>query len=159
MLAPDQPSEELAPGLFLHRAALAVTHELQVSGLEPNQRVRSRLAQFWFGDDPTIHYELWIRERQQQIELGLHFEATPALNRELLRRFDRRLLEIQSALGRSVWLEEWDRGWARLYETQPLLPLNLARAASVGARMREIVEVVQPILEFALQERAPAAPR
>ena len=24
---------------------------------------------------PTVHYEVWLRRRQKQVELGLHFEG------------------------------------------------------------------------------------
>jgi len=57
------------------------------------------------------------------------------------------LLEIQEALGDSIWLEDWDRGWTRIYETQPLYPLDDARIMAVALRLVEIMDYLQPLLE------------
>jgi len=83
----------------------------------------------------------------QQLELGLHFEAVQRENKRLLKAFGPHLLEIQQELGDSIWLEEWDRGWTRIYETQRLFPLDDERILAVTARMCEIIDCLQPILE------------
>jgi len=116
-------------------------------GIEPHTEVRSRLAKFWWGEDKAIHYELAIHERLLQLELGLHFEASAQTNRQLLEALGPHLLEIQQELGESIWLEEWDRGWTRIYETQQLLPLDDERIMSVTARLCELVDFLQPLLE------------
>ncbi len=82
-----------------------------------------------------------------QLELGLHFEATAQRNEEMYRRFNRHILEIQHQLGETIWVEEWDRGWTRIYETQPLYPLDEARVYSIAGRLCEIIDCLQPILE------------
>jgi hypothetical protein len=129
----------------------AVAHEVRAyyasSGREPKTEVRSRLAKFWWGRDQAIHYELALHERYMQLELGLHFEASPETNRRLFDAFGPHLLEIQDQLGDSVWLEEWDRGWTRIYETHALMPLDDERTFSVAARLCELMDCLQPLLE------------
>lgn len=113
---------------------------------------RSRLVKFWFGPDNSVHYEVSIHERAAQLEIGLHFEASPERNRSIYKELDRCILEIQSQLGSTVWLEEWDRGWARLYETQHLWPLDDARANEVAERLCDFIRVVQPVYEQILDK-------
>lgn len=120
------------------------------SASEFHSYARSRIAQFWFGPDNPIHYEVALHERTGRLELGLHFEADPALNRALYAFFDKCLLEIQAELGPHFWLEDWDRGWARLYETYPLWPLSTERVETISLRLRKIISVLQPILQEAL---------
>src|SRR5512140_520829 len=98
-------------------------------------QARGRLAQFWYGTNRTIHYEVWLHERTAQLEIGLHLEASPETNQALYREFDKHLVEIQAELGPAFWLEDWDHGWVRLYETQPLRPLDLDRVEDVAARV------------------------
>lgn len=116
-------------------------------GGELHSHIRTRLAQFWWGAESAVHYEIAAHERTLQLELGLHFEASAARNRALYGAFGRHLLEIQAQLGDSIWLEEWDRGWARLYETQSLLPMDDARVYAVAGRLCEIMECLQPVIE------------
>lgn len=138
----------LLPGPFMHHlpealrprlpAAFGPQHPLHV-------KPRGRLLQFWYGPDATIHYEIWMHERTQQLELGLHCEADAALNARIKRELSFYMFEIKHALGNDVELEEWDRGWTRLYETQPLHPLDEARLAELGERTGLFVGTVQPI--------------
>ncbi len=137
----------IRPSAFLAVVAKAVKDGLNVQGSGFQYQVRSRLAKFWFGSDGSIHYELWLHERTSQLELGLHCEATTARNQAIYRHLDRSLVEIQARLGNSIWLEEWDHGWVRLYETQPLWPLDAARVNEVASRLAEVIAVVQPIYE------------
>jgi hypothetical protein len=116
---------------------------------------RSRLAKFWFNPPDTIHYELWLHERRNLIELGLHFEADAALNSQLLSYFSGCLLEIQEELGDSVWVEAWDKGWARLYEVRPMLPLDEERVADTAARMCDLIQVLQPYLDRFFTDESP----
>jgi hypothetical protein len=137
----------IQPSTFIASVARELTHHYASLGREPRAHVRSRLAQFWWGTSPSVHFEIWIHERNLQVELGLHFEAGASRNRELYVAFSRYLLEIQQELGDSIWLEEWDRGWTRIYETQPLFPMDEARVYSVAGRFCEIIDCLQPILE------------
>ena len=140
-------NKSLHPGAFLRAV------ESEVRGRYPDDthrlstHLRSRLAQFWFGADRRIHYEVWVHERTTQVEIGLHFESTAARNRQLYRRFDAELLSIRAVLGDSIWVEEWDRGWSRIYETQPLWPLDSARVITTSDRLAEMITTFQPILD------------
>ncbi len=141
------PGSNLKPSAFTHEVAAEVTR-LMAKGEAPlKSEARSRLAKFWYGSDASIHYELALHESASQLEIGLHAESTPDRNRAFYTAFDRCMMEIQRELGPQMWLEEWDRGWARLYETEPLWPLDTVRALSVAERLVEVISVIQPIYE------------
>jgi hypothetical protein len=144
---PRMPGSSLMPTPFVRAVAQEVVRQVAKPGPQLNTEVRSRLAKFWYGDDAAIHYELSLHENTSQLEVGLHAEASAERNRAIYNALDRCLVEIQKELGTSVWLEEWDRGWIRLYETQPLWPLDVPRASEVAARLHEIIAVVQPMYE------------
>jgi hypothetical protein len=135
------------PASFVAAVASEVKAYYASAGREPRTEVRSRLAKFWWGRSQTIHYELAVHEKTLQLELGLHFEASAEINRQMFQAFGPHLLEIQEELGDSVWLEEWDRGWTRIYETEPLLPIDDERIMSVASRLCQIIDCLQPILE------------
>lgn len=139
----------LRPPAFLQVVTLKVEEHFRVLMLALNSHTRSRLAKFWLGSDPSIHYELALHERTSQLEIGLHLESAPDTNRALYRHLDRCMLEIQAQLGQSFWLEDWDRGWVRLYETQPLWPLDQSRADEVASRICQVISTLQPIYEAA----------
>jgi hypothetical protein len=135
----------LRPSPFLHAVVRQVQAQLRADDF--HCFARSRLAKFWFGPDDSVHYELWLHERTSQLEIGLHLESSPAINRAIFKRLDNCLIEIQSELGPSFWLEEWDKGWARLYETQPLWPLDESRVSEVSNRICQAIRTIQPIYE------------
>ena len=143
----DPVNQSFRPGIFLREVESAVLTRVGNDHSPLKSNLRSRLVQFWFGVDRTIHYEVWIHERTAQIELGLHFEASAKRNRQMYERFERELLAIHAVLGSSIWLEEWDRGWSRIYETQPLWPLDSARVVTVADRLVEMIATFQPILD------------
>gem|GEM_PF-636697 len=142
-----QVNSSLRPSAFIQAVVREVEKEPGSQSSDFHSHARSRLAKFWFGHDDSIHYEIWLHERTSQLEIGLHLESSPAVNRAIFKRLDSCLLEIQSELGQSFWLEEWDRGWARLYETQPLWPLDESRVDEVASRLRQVIGVIQPIYE------------
>ena len=76
-------------------------------------------AKAWFGN-PDLHYEIWVRGRLRVVELGLHFEADDLTNARLLAAFRARARDVKRGLGTDARIEEWDRGWARVWE-----PLSL----------------------------------
>jgi hypothetical protein len=137
----------LQPPTFISSVAREIKQYYAAQGREPHVRANSRLAQFWWGDVSSIHYELWIHDRTLQLELGLHFESSAATNQRILQAFSPHLLEIQDELGDSIWLEDWDKGWTRIYETQPLYPMDEARVIAVAGRLCEIMDCLQPMLE------------
>jgi hypothetical protein len=137
----------IQPASFIAAVAREVKEHYAAEGREPHGHARSRLAQFWWGPVAAIHYEIAVHDRAFQLELGLHFEASPTTNRQLLQALNPHLLEIQEALGDSIWLEDWDRGWTRIYETQPLYPLDDTRVMAVAMRLVEIMDYLQPLLD------------
>jgi hypothetical protein len=137
----------LLPAAFLSKVTAEVISRLAAAGTRPESKSMGRLAKFWFGPVSSVHYEIWLHERTLQLELGLHCESTAEYNLALYNAFDKCLLEIQAALGPSFWLEEWDHGWVRLYETHPFWPLDAQRADELAERACEIIGTLQPILE------------
>jgi len=137
----------IAPAPFVRQVAATVRERLKSRGSHVNIDVRGRLAKFWYGPDATVHFELWLHENTAQLELGLHAEGPAERNRAVYTALDKCMVEIQKELGTSIWLEEWDKGWIRLYETQRLWPLDDVRVAEVAERLCEIIDVIQPIYE------------
>ena len=142
-----QANGSYLPSSFLRELEATVKQQFASGERQLQSYLRSRILQFWFGESRQVHYEVWIHERTMQLEIGLHFEASPARNRDLYLRFDRELLAIQAHLGTSMWLEEWDRGWARIYETHPLWPLDSVRVEEIANRLSEIISALQPLLD------------
>ena len=109
----------------------------------------SWMAKAWYGNR-AIHYEIWVRRSMRVVEIGLHFEADDLTNARLLGAFRSRGREVKRALGADARIEEWDKGWARIWE-----PLSLdepALAERVRARFVEYVRVLEPILREELPE-------
>jgi hypothetical protein len=149
---------ELKPAAFLQTVVRRVQGELALLRPDLRTSARSRLAKLWFGTDGSIHYEVWVHDRTAKLELGFHCESTPEYNRLLYKEFDLCLIEIQARLGPAFWLEEWDRGWIRLYETHPLWPLYEARVEEIAFRLMEVIDTIQPIFEEAASRLPPAPP-
>ncbi len=140
----ESRGSQLLPATFLKRVVSEVLHR-QPGGVRLNTEARGRLAKFWLGRNSSIHYEIWLHDRTMQLEIGLHCESMPEHNAALYAGFDRAILDIQQQLGAGFWLEEWDRGWIRLYETHPLRPLDAYRASEVADRLLEIIAVIEPV--------------
>jgi hypothetical protein len=132
---------------FVRAVVKDVLDHFARAGIPVQAVARSRLAKFWCRPPDTIHFELWLHERRNLIELGLHFEDKPSLNDRLYTYFAGCLLEIQEELGDAVWVEEWDKGWTRLYEVRPMLPLSEERVADTAARMCDFIRCLQPYLD------------
>jgi hypothetical protein len=90
----------------------------------------SFLAKAWFGNH-DLHYEITPRERAGMIEIGLHFEADPLTNARLLAAFRANAKTVRRTLT-AARLEEWDRGWCRVWE--PLPYREAGSMAREGAR-------------------------
>ena len=64
-------------------------------------------------------------EARGKLELGLHFESRDhAVNAALLDGFARCMVEVKATLGPQWEAEQWDRGWAKVYETLPYEPFS-----------------------------------
>ncbi len=113
----------------------------------------SSIGKLWTGN-PDVHYEIWRRPKQGVAEIGLHFEADPLTNARLLAAFRARESEVRAGLGAAPLLEEWDRGWARVYEARPL---SLA-ATDFAERLAAYVAALEPILRDELPVDVPWRP-
>lgn len=131
-------------GAAFVRTAIARAIAQAPRGLGPYHRsLRSSLGQIWTGNR-ELHYEVWRRARLGVVEVGLHFESDLLTNARLLGAFRGHEAEVRRALGRAPHLEEWDRGWTRIYEAHPLAAEDLVERCA--ARLAAYVRALEPIL-------------
>ena len=95
---------------------------------------------------PTVHYEVWIRRRNKEVEVGLHFEGDRDTNSRHLEMLRQRSTDIRSALGDVVELEEWDKGWTRAHQAMPLEPLNDDFLVEVSFTLSGMMGTLEPIV-------------
>jgi hypothetical protein len=106
---------------------------------------RFGIVPFWYGE-PMFHYEISTHARLEVIEVGLHLEHKDSKrNTALYQHFDRYFIEIRAMLG-DVWLEQWDKGWHKLYGTLPLVKYDDTLLEAVSHEMAQQIVVLQPIL-------------
>ena len=105
-------------------------------------------SKLWYGNK-DLHYEIWSRERLGTIEIGLHFEADPLTNARLLAAFTAKAKRIRRALA-DARIEEWDRGWARVWEPLPHRKADESLARELSARIAAYVSTLEPILRHEL---------
>jgi hypothetical protein len=101
-------------------------------------------SKLWYGNK-GLHYEVWPRERLGTIEIGLHFEADPLTNARLLAAFAANAKAIRRALA-AARIEEWDRGWARVWEPLPHRKPDEGLASELAERIAAYVTALEPIL-------------
>jgi hypothetical protein len=104
----------------------------------------SLLSKLWYGNK-DLHYEIWSRERLGTIEIGLHFEADPLTNARLLAAFRANAKAVRRTLG-AAHIEEWDRGWARVWEPLPHRRADQQLAIELSERTAAYVTALEPIL-------------
>ncbi len=95
---------------------------------------------------PTVHYEVWLRRRQKQVELGLHFEGDRESNHRSLELLSQRSQDIRASLGPGVEVEPWDRGWTRVHETLPWEPLGDDFLVEVSLKISGMIRTLEPLL-------------
>jgi hypothetical protein len=96
-----------------------------------------------------LHYEVWTNGRDQHIEIGLHFENGPESTERLIHFFDQHILEIKHELGPEVELERWTNSWGRIFRLLPYQPLTESLAIDVGDQLRDMIVLLQPLLDEA----------
>lgn len=101
-------------------------------------------SKLWFGNK-ALHYEIWPRERLGTIEIGLHFEADPLTNARLLAAFAANAKAIHRTLA-DARIEEWDKGWARVWEALPHRRPDAELASLLAGRLASYVTALEPIL-------------
>ncbi|MBA2370224.1 MAG: hypothetical protein ACR2G8_05030 [Candidatus Limnocylindria bacterium] len=144
----------MEPRTYLRAVDAAVREGVPDALGEIRHRGRGSLAKWWYGN-PAIHYESTLRPRQRSIEVGLHFEADELTNARLLAAFRAQAKRIARGLG-DVRIEEWDRGWARVWETIALTePAGARNGTAVGRRIAAYVSVLEPILRDELPDDVP----
>ncbi len=111
----------------------------------PHHSATGQMVKLWFGNK-QLHYECGVYRRRNVVELGLHFESDAMTNLRLLGAFHGREKTIARRLA-GVRIEEWDKGWARVWEPIPLQPFDAAFSASVARTLARYVRVLEPILE------------
>lgn len=102
-------------------------------------------AKAWYGNT-DLHYEIWVRARLRVVELGLHFEADALTNARLLAAFRARAKDVKRGLGKDARIEEWDKGWARVWEPISLELDDGALRERVHARLRDYMSTLEPML-------------
>jgi hypothetical protein len=101
-------------------------------------------SKLWYGNK-ALHYEIWPREKLGTIEIGLHFEADPLTNARLLAAFRANAKVVRRALV-DARIEEWDRGWARVWEPLPHRKPDAHLAVELAERIAAYVSELEPIL-------------
>ena len=99
----------------------------------------------WYGNR-ELHYEITVRYSAKVVELGLHFESDELTNARLLGAFRSRAKEVKRELGSDVRLEEWDRGWCRVWEPIALQKLDAPYAERIQTRFVDYVRLLEPML-------------
>src|SRR6266568_7707821 len=119
-------------------------------------------AKAWYGN-ADLHYEIWVRARLRVVELGLHFEADDLTNARLLAAFGARAKDVRRGLGKDARIEEWDKGWARVWEPISLeLPDDELRervTTRFVAYMRTLEPIVRDELPSDVEWKMPTAGR
>lgn len=110
-------------------------------------------SKLWYGNK-ALHYEIWPREKLGTIEIGLHFEADPLTNARLLAAFMANGKAIRRSLG-DARIEEWDRGWARVWEPLPHRKADDDLARELAERIAAYVTTLEPILRQELPSDVP----
>jgi hypothetical protein len=121
-----------------------LVHELLAEDLRDFHWEASFLAKLWFGNR-DLHYEITPRERARTIEIGLHFEADPLTNARLLAAFVSNAKAVRRALA-NARMEQWDRGWCRVWEPLPYRVADAELAKELASRLATYVTALEPIL-------------
>jgi hypothetical protein len=134
----------MKPGECLRRVGPLVRERVTPALREFHYESIAFMAKLWYGNK-DLHYEIWSRARLGTIEIGLHFEADPLTNARLLGAFAANSKAIRRALG-GARIEEWDRGWGRVWEPLPHRKPDEQLAIELGQRIAAYVTALEPIL-------------
>ena len=148
---PVRPGRRVAAAPFFEALPLRVAAALpaELRGFE-HRRVHG-VMKFHYGH-PETHFEAWYHAGQGRIEVGLHLEGRAELNAAGLAFFRVRMVEVRGGLPFAE-LEPCDRGWARLYETFPVVALDTDALEEAGRRVAAYVVTLQPLLDQFWSER------
>jgi hypothetical protein len=113
------------------------------------------LIKLYYGN-PKLHYEANHQARSRTIEIGLHFEADRFTNARLLGAFRVHEKRIQPEIP-GARLEQWDKGWARVWEPIAYEELDVALQREVAGRLARYISVLEPMLREELPADVPWA--
>lgn len=131
---------------FLDGVVTATRAELPTQWRRFRTWKRYTLVQLYF-QRRTIHYEVWIRGKERLLEIGLHCESDRATNAALLAQLSACLFEIKDALGDQVEVEQWTSTWTRAHQLMPYEKLDDATICAVSARLAQMIQVLEPIVQ------------
>ena len=137
----------------LRRVGALVPDRLPATFREFHWESYSFQSKLWYGNK-ALHYEIWSREKLGTIEIGLHFEADPLTNARLLAAFTANAKNVRRALA-GARIEEWDRGWARVWEPLPHRKPDEQLASDLAQRIGGYVSALEPILRRELPSDVP----
>ncbi|MBI2323400.1 MAG: hypothetical protein HYU87_00320 [Chloroflexi bacterium] len=113
----------------------------------------SYLMKLYYGNQ-QLHYEASHRPRLRTIEIGLHFEADDLTNARLLGAFRTHERAVRRKLP-AARFEEWDRGWARVWEAVAYDTLDAALRDDLARRLALYIATLEPILREELPADVP----
>jgi hypothetical protein len=130
---------------FLRTVVEAMRPLLPPELLDFQERYLGSLAQVYY-DEPTQHFEVWLRRADHKVELGLHFESRDrAVNARMLERFADEIIWIKAELGERTEAEPWDRGWSRVHQVVPMADgLTPELRDSLAERLARFIELLEP---------------
>jgi len=134
----------ITPQSFCKGLPPAVADGLGEAAL-PHHLATGHMVKLWSGNK-QLHYECGIYLHRKVIELGLHFESDLMTNARLLGAFRGHEKAIARTLP-TARIEEWDKGWVRIWESVPLQPLDEPFAARLTKTLVRYIRVLEPILE------------
>ena len=140
------------PQVFCKGLPRAVADALGAAA-PPHHSATGRMVKLWFGNK-QLHYECGVYRHRDVIELGLHFESDAMTNLRLLGAFRGHEKAIVRRLA-GARIENWDKGWARIWEPIPLQPFDAAFSTAVARMLARYVRVLEPILEDELPADVP----
>lgn len=111
------------------------------------------LLKIYYGNR-DLHYEANVRARLRTVEIGLHFEADDLTNARLLGAFRTHERAIHRALP-DARLEEWDKGWTRIWEPVGYEALDAALRDDLADRLARYIRALEPILRAELPADVP----
>ena len=150
---------ELSTADFL-RAVLETTRARLPGELQSLQARQQGSLIKLFGDEPEIHFELWLHYGRGRAELALHFEThDPDRNRRLLEYVADELPFLKEAIGPGIEAEPWDKGWTRVYLTRPVERLGAAECEQLAVTFAEFVAILDPIRREAVEASPPQSDR
>jgi hypothetical protein len=125
----------------------------------PERRVMWTTLQLYYGDDPSVHFELQPHNGRGLVEVGLHFEGPVERNDPWAALVASHAAELMALLGPEWELEEWTQSWRRLHRTFRFEQLDADLGREVGAQFAHALQVLQPLVaEGAMSLSAPSGP-